>query len=237
MHNAHRIKKVKRKAYEGVSGAKRRQFCDAYRRVLPAIYSNLHKRCIESLKEGEQISCNKGCFYCCYQHVGVTLADGVVIVDYLYSHEGVLGNFLNSYPEWQMAAADISREVDAECNLAVETGNLGASLRHSDDYFDIQVRCPFLLGSNCSIYEVRPLNCAAHYSTSPCEWCAKGSPEKPVLREMLLDESDMIKLMALPNITPGLFLHRTTLPILVYELLVDGLPAFLRESGADIAFM
>jgi len=242
MHKTHRIKNIRRKAYKGVSGAKRKQFCDEYRRVLPQVYSSFHKRCVETLREGEQISCKNGCFYCCYQHVWVTLGEGIVIVDYLYSHDDVLNNFLNNYPQWQESVGDISRELDAGYNSAIQERDPAAVLRQADNplilsYYDIQVPCPFLFNSSCSIYEVRPLNCAGHYSTSPCEWCSKSSPKKPVLRGIIPDESDMIKLMSLPNITPSLFLHRSTLPIMVYELLVDGLPAFLSKSGINTAFM
>ena len=241
MHKTHQIRNIKRKAYEGVSGAKRKQFCDEYRRVLPQIYSNLHNGFTKTLQEGEQISCKKGCFYCCYQYVGVTLAHGIVIVDYLYSHGGVLDNFLNNYPQWQESAADISREIDGELNLIIQKRSPTAILRHSVDplvsgYFDIQVRCPFLLNSSCSIYEVRPLNCAGHYSTSPCEWCSKSSPKEPTIKEVFPSESDIIKLNSLSNVTPSLF-HQSTMPIMVYELLVNGLPGFLSKSGINTAFM
>lgn len=242
MHKTHQLKNIKRKAYKGVSGARRKQFCDEYRRVLPQIYSNLHNGYIKTLKEGEQISCKKGCFYCCYQHVAVSLAHGIVIVDYLYSHDVVLNNFLNNYPQWKESAGDISRKLDAEFNLAIQERSPTAILRHSNNplsssYFDIQVPCPLLLNSSCSIYEVRPLNCAGHYSTSPCEWCSKSSPKEPRIEEVLPGESDMIKFISLPNVTPNLFLHQSTIPIMVYELLVDGLPAFLSKSGMNSVFM
>lgn len=242
MHKTHQMKNIERKAYKGASGARRKQFCDEYRRVLPQIYSNLYNGYIKTLKEGEQISCKKGCFHCCYQHVSVNLAHGILLVDYLYSHDVVLNNFLNNYSQWKESAGDISHELDAEFNLAIQERNLTAILRHynnplSSSYFDIQVPCPFLLNSCCSIYKVRPLNCAGHYSTSPCEWCSKSSPKEPKIREVLPAESDMIKFISLPNVTPNLFLHQSTMPIMVYELLVDGLPAFLSKFGIGSVFM
>ncbi len=242
MHKAHQIKNIKKKAYIGPSGVKRKQFCEKYLRVLPQIYSNLHNGQIKTLREGEQISCKKECFHCCYQHVAVPLAHGLSIVDYLYSHDVALNNFLNNYPQWEEAAGDTSRELDTGFNLAIQERDPAAILRHannplSSSYFDIQVPCPFLLNSCCSIYEVRPMNCAGHYSTSPREWCAKSRSEEPKVREALPSESDMIKLISLPNVTRKLFLHQSTVPIMVYELLVDGLPAFLSKYGVDSVFI
>lgn len=242
MQKTHQMKNIKKKAYKGLSGARRKQFCDEYRRVLPQIYSNLYNGYIKTLKEGEQISCKKGCFHCCYQHVGLFLAHGILIVDYLYSHDVVLNNFLNNYPQWKESAWDISLKLDAELNSAMQERNPAAILRHannplSSSYFDIQVPCPFLLNSCCSIYEVRPLNCAGHYSTSPCEWCSENSPKEPKIEEALPSDSDMIKLFSLPYFTPNLLLHLSTMPIMVYELLVDGLPAFLSKFRLGSVFM
>lgn len=242
MHKARQIKNIRGKAYIGVDGARRKQFCGEYKKMLPQIYSNLYNAYIETLQEGEQISCNKGCFYCCYQHVSVNTAHGILIVDYLYSHDVVLKNFLSNYPQWKESAWNIPHEIDTEFNLAMQERNPTAILRHSNNplsssYFDIQVPCPLLLNSSCSIYEVRPLNCAGHYSTSPCEWCSKSSPKEPRIVEVFPGESDMIKFISLPNVTPNLFLHQSTMPIMVYELLVDGLPAFLSKSGMNSVFM
>ena len=242
MHRSHQIKNTKRKAYRGISGAKRQQFCDGYHRVLPQMYSSLRNGCMKTLKEGEQISCKKGCFYCCYQHVWVTLGEGIAIVDYLYSHDGVLRNFLDNYTQWQESVGDISRELDAGFNSAIQERDSNAILRQADNplvlsYYDMQVPCPFLFSSSCSIYEVRPRNCAGHYSTSPCEWCSKNSPEEPRILDIVPSESDITMFFSLPNFAPNLWLHRSTLPIMVYELLVNGLPAFLSKSGINGGFM
>lgn len=242
MHKTHQIKNTKRKAYKGTGGARRKQFCDEYRRILPQIYSNLRNACTKTLEEGEQISCRKGCCYCCYQHVWVTLGEGIVIVDYLYSHDGVLNSFLDEYPQWREFVGNISRELDAAYNSAIQDHDPDAILRQADNplilsYYDIQVHCPFLVNSSCSIYEVRPWNCAGIYSTSPCEWCSKGSPKQPRIRGLFPSESDMIKFFSLPDATPSLWLHRSTLPMMVYELLVGGLPAFLGKWGINTAFI
>ncbi|MFC2059555.1 hypothetical protein ACFLTZ_00455 [Chloroflexota bacterium] len=108
----------------------------------------------------------------------------MAIVDYLYSHDVILNNFLNNYPQWEESAGDIPRQIDADFNLAMQERNPIAILKHSNhplisNYFDMQVPCPLLTNSHCSIYEVRPLNCAGHYSTSPCEWCSDSSTEEP----------------------------------------------------------
>lgn len=241
MHKGHKIKSIKRKAYAGVKGAKRSQYCYDYQRLLPQLYSGINSRYEETLQEGAQTSCTKGCFYCCYQHIAINLAHGILIVDYLYSHDEILINYINNYSQWNESVGNISQEIDTEFNSAIQAHEPSTILKHPDnplitEYFDAQAPCPFLSNSCCSIYEVRPLCCAGHYSTSPSEWCSKNSTEKPNIMESLPTDFELEKIFTLRNTTPNLILWHIAMPIMVYELLVDGLPAFLDKLGIDDIF-
>lgn len=236
MHKAKQIKTIKKKAYDGLNGAKRKRFCEAYWKALPQIYTNLHNGFSKTLREGENISCKKGCIYCCNQHISTDIGHGLLVVDYLYSHDMVLENFLSNYSKWRESVGDISNTIDTEYNLAARDRNPNAILEQVNSptiskYFDIQAPCPFLHDSKCYIYDVRPLNCAAHFSKSPCDWCSNDSKEEPKISEIMPSYIDLTKLMMLPGVTPNLFLFRFTLPVMVFDVLVDGLPLFLNKSG------
>ncbi len=229
MHKSHQVKNIKRKAYGGVNGAKRKQFCKEYRRALPQIFSNMHNEYRKYIGEQKQISCKKQCAYCCYQHVSIPLAHGIIIVDYIYSHDEILNNFLSVYTQWEESAGNICREIDAQSNSAMQSHDLLALLYRANDplislYYDKQIPCPFLINSVCSIYEVRPINCAGHYSTSPCEWCSKSSKESPDVSESYPSEKDLEILFTLKNVSHNLFLRQETVPIMVHDILTEGLP-------------
>jgi Fe-S-cluster containining protein len=237
-----RIKDVKRKAYLGAAGARRKQFCNEYSRVLRQIHTDILATAKNNLKEGEFISCGKGCSFCCYQHLGVTFAHGLLVVDHLYSHERELEIFLNNFPGWRERVGGISDEIDRDFRLAAQNPDPNELLNVVKSplfqtYHENQVPCPFLHNSVCSIYEVRPSGCVQHISISPADRCAKNSPFKPNTKEIPIKESDNAKLLSLPYGSPILMLSIFTLPTMTYKLLVNGLPHFSIETGTGRIFV
>ena len=60
---------------------------------------------------------------------------------------------------------------------------LAAPVRHSEDRFS-GVPCPFLISDTCSVYEVRPYACRAHFSfDNSAHWC---QPERAYVADMSL---------------------------------------------------
>lgn len=235
-----RIKDVRSKAYKGAVGARRERFCSEYSKALTQIHANIHENAKNSLKE--VISCKQGCSFCCYQHIGVMFAQGLLVVDYLYSHDQALRNFINNYPRWHENVGDISDQIDYAFRLAIRNPDPNELLSVVksplfQNYHDKQVPCPFLQNAKCSIYEVRPACCAQHIATSPNEWCSKSSTFKPITKEIPISGGDTAKLMSLPYVSPSLLLLIFTLPTVTYKLLVNGLPHFLIEMGIEPVFV
>lgn len=233
MRKVHQIQLVKRKAYLGADGARRKKFCDEYQRTLTQIWAKTYNVFVASLAlKGEKISCKKGCTYCCFQHVSVTLAHGIVVVDYLYSNDNVMRQFLSNYEQWQESAESISKEIDVLYRSAINTSQPISSLKasidpFSDRYFDLQIPCPFLVKSACAIYNIRPMSCAAHYSVNPCEWCSQTDPHNSPTYEVMPSSDDLYRLATLAD--PRLSIYQVTLPILIYRLLTEGLSTVLND--------
>jgi len=233
MRKAHQIRLVKRKAYLGADGARRKKFCAEYQRTLTQIWTKTYNVFVSSLAlKGERISCRKGCAYSCFQHVSVTLAHGIVIVDYLYSNDNVMRQFLSNYEKWRESAESICKEMDVLYRLAMNTSQPISSLRASRDplvdrYFGLQIPCPFLVKSACAIYTIRPMCCAAHYSVNACEWCSQTDQHNSPTYEVMPDDGDIYTLATLAD--PRSSIYQVTLPILIYRLLTEGLSTVLND--------
>jgi Fe-S-cluster containining protein len=224
-------------AYKGQVGVQRKVFCSGYitrkRTILDEMTQAQRK---EAQAKGERITCAKGCFSCCLLHVEATIQECEAIVYYLYQNEDALNSFLKNYPRWRnriresgdifKELGELSREIFA---FQFEHGEIGADyvLRKQEAFSQAQARyarqkicCPFLDGNLCSIYAVRPYNCAGFYATTPLEWCNPSNPHEPkVYRsklpgEVILDLAFYHKPLRTPVFT--------FMPLAVYEILSGG---------------
>lgn len=89
-------------------------------------------------------ACRNKCSHCCYQPVFISLPEMLVISE--YTHLPGLG--------------DVS---------IVDVGSIYAT---QSRYLDI--KCPFLIDSRCSIYKVRPLLCRVYFNLSDTPELCKG---------------------------------------------------------------
>jgi Fe-S-cluster containining protein len=85
------------------------------------------------------VACRAGCDHCCYQPVGVTPPEALVIHQHLKSTR---------------SAADLAAVSARVATARARARGLSAAERFSPEH-----PCPFLDGGACSIYEVRPLSC------------------------------------------------------------------------------
>jgi len=229
----HKIKNIKHKAYSGIAGQQRKQYCIEYQRTQTQIINQTYKIFVNALARRDQkITCEKGCCYCCFQHVWVTLGGGVAIVDYLYNNDKVMNQFLENYKKWKIRAMDISRELDSASMLALKEDDMITFLKKStgnlsSEYLNLQIPCPFLVDSTCSIYSIRPLCCASHYSTHPPEWCSPTNPNQPRLSEFMPGGEDLYKLAELAE--PRLTLYQVTMPSLVNNLLTEDISNVIKN--------
>lgn len=100
-----------------------------------------------------KVSCKSGCSACCRRYVPITLAEAIVIVD-----------FLKATKKWDRVASAATKLRDA-C-----AGTKPLS------WFKIGLVCPVLNQDNmCDAYQVRPVACSAHFVTSAPETCSPSS--------------------------------------------------------------
>jgi len=228
-----RIRRTEDKEKKGSRGAWRTEFCRKYFSLLTKCEEKSLQTLVESLTaKGETITCRKGCTYCCYHYVTVSLAQGIVIVDYLYKRKDLLKRFLDNYEQWHEKAKSIADRLDhirtQSLSSPVPVGQVIAETRPlSSRYFGASIACPFLADDQCTIYPVRPPSCSSHHAVSPPEWCAPSSEEQPEIRRSMPDDADVIKLVQLADTRLSLF--ELSLPTMVYRLLTEGSAAIMTD--------
>jgi hypothetical protein len=95
------IKEIEKQAHHGGYGLWRKSFCREYLKLQK-------EACVEAREEllsyldsiGQHITCRMGCAHCCSQYISISVSNGIVIVDYLYSNPRVLEKFLRNYEKW-----------------------------------------------------------------------------------------------------------------------------------------
>jgi Fe-S-cluster containining protein len=227
------------KEKEGSYGSWRKKFCRDYAAQLDACRRNTSRSLEVAVSaEGRQISCAKGCTYCCHHYVSVSLAQGLVIVAHLYRNRDVLQQFLDRYEAWRAQAGDVADEIDGIRNRALASSTPIAHVIEdtrplSNRYFAATIRCPFLVDGLCSIYSVRPLACSGHHAVSPPEWCAPDSPHHPEIRRMTPCDRDLLGMMRIAD--PWLTLFELALPTMAYRLLTEGSLALTSVMRAELS--
>ncbi|MEQ6351066.1 YkgJ family cysteine cluster protein [Ralstonia pseudosolanacearum] len=91
------------------------------------------------------VACQEGCSYCCYYRVEVTAAEALALAE----HVAVLP------PEAKMRTATRLRETASQVSTLTR-----------EQYEATNIRCAFLEGDRCSVYELRPVACRGHHSLS-----------------------------------------------------------------------
>jgi Fe-S-cluster containining protein len=120
-------------------------------------------------RDGQRVSCAKGCGACCRQMVPVSPVEA-----------RELARMVAAMPP-ERAAAVRQRFVDAR--QRIEAASLGPARGHPDGgkaayrayslaYFSQGVPCPFLEDESCSIHPERPLVCREYLVTSTPDACA-----------------------------------------------------------------
>ncbi len=134
-------------------------------------------------RDGEIITCHKGCAYCCSVYIEATLKECEAIVYHLYQNEKALASFLRQYPGWRRRTRQLADQCAEAIRQVRKPGQNGAVHRDLADallFYKLQnIACPFLNEGSCSIYSARPFTCAAHFATTPPEWCIPLDPRQP----------------------------------------------------------
>lgn len=231
-----RIRRAEDREKKGRHGLWRKRFCRQYFSLLIKTRQNTYHSLVESLSsKGQDISCRKGCTYCCYHYVTVSLAHGIVIVDYLYKRKELLKQFLDNYEEWRKQGESISDDIDRIRNQALSSSIpidrvITETRPLSTRYLETNIRCPFLVDNKCSIYQVRPLSCSGHHSVSPPDWCAPASQQQPVIHHEMPDDEDLIEIVQLTD--PRQALYELALPTMINTLLTGGSSAMMTKISS-----
>jgi Fe-S-cluster containining protein len=228
-----RIRRTEDREKKGSHGAWRKEFCRKYHGLIVKARQNSFDSMLESLSaEGKTISCRATCSHCCYHYVAVSLAQGILIVDYLYKRKALLKQFVDNYETWHRDGESISHDIDRIRIQALSSSIpmhqvLSDTRPLSNRYLETNTPCPFLVDEKCSIYEVRPMACSGHHSVSPPDWCAPASQQKPVIQHSMPDDEAFIEMIQLTG--SQLTLYELTLPTMVYRLLNEGSSAMMTE--------
>jgi len=227
------IKKIEKREKKGSHGVWRKEFCSKYFEVLTRIQNNTHNSLVETLTpKGETITCRRGCTYCCFHYVTVSLAHGIVIVDYLYKRKELLRQFVDHHEKWHGKGYSISDSIDRTRIQALSSSMpidrvITDTRPLSERYLDMNIQCPFLVDNRCFIYDVRPLSCSGHFSVSPPDWCDPVSGQKPVLHNLVPNDEDLTDIIRLAD--PRLVLYELTLPTMIHKLLTEGSSSIMTE--------
>jgi len=227
-----RIKGVQRKARQGESGERRKEYTRRYRQVLEHIFEEIRQEIrpyIDSPQEG--ISCRKGCTHCCEHFVSVSVSHALLIADYLYASNKAMSAFLRGYSRWICAIEDNPQASAVFSSLEEHTTSAAIVNPYSQEllsaYHAFAVPCPFLDADQCSIYPVRPVCCAAYFAVSPPDYCRADSDTLATIFEVAPSQANLRRMAELTD--PRLSLHQEPLPKLVYKLLTQGLPDVVLE--------
>jgi Fe-S-cluster containining protein len=117
---------------------------------------------------GGNLSCGKGCGVCCSQLVPLAAPEAFFLAEYVQSlpparRKGIAERF-----------ATVRRAVEG-AGLVEQLKKLEDTLEHralAQDYWRLQVPCPFLEDNSCSIHPLRPFSCREYNVTSPPALCA-----------------------------------------------------------------
>lgn len=225
-------------AYKSRIGRLRERFCLEQIKYTKAYHRKCHLEQIEYARaRGETISCQKGCSFCCYFYIEVTIQECEAIVYYLYHNEKALNTFLGNYPLWRdklrqngdlfLKCKQISSEMlysghSDEREQAFEEATKG--------YRRQNISCPFLDNNQCSIYEIRPYPCVGIFVTTPPELCNPINPDDhkcnlTIADEVIDDLSFYDKLLSQPILM--------FMPVAVYEILKNSFSYLSRFPGLE----
>jgi len=117
---------------------------------------------------GARLSCGKGCGVCCCQFVPLAAPEAFFLFEHVQS--------LPAERRATIAARSARiREAMERAGLIERLEKLEATLEHralAQDYWRLQMPCPFLEENSCSIHPLRPFACREYNVTSPPALCA-----------------------------------------------------------------
>lgn len=226
-----------RLTYDGKIGRMREDFCADFIKRKQEIFPEITKAQAEAVMlTGESITCGKGCWFCCTQYVDASIQESEAIVYYLSRNGKALQSFLQDYPEWRERVRDagdsfekiIHRWEKGPDGKWRDRKSVQGGLAAMYAYATANIPCPFLADGICSIYYVRPYNCAGCYATTPAELCqplnrSKAKIHTSVPPRIVDDTAFYFENLAQPV--------QSLMPVTVHKILTRGLEAVRELTG------
>jgi len=222
-------------AYKGDIGRRRQDFCVDYIEKKKGIIKEMQDDQVQAAeKDGETITCPKGCAYCCLLYMQASIQECEAIVYYLYQNESALNIFLGNYKRWRKKLrenGDIFRDC-AQAWMKKSAAGAGeeemqAFIKETKRYQGQDTHCPFLHNNLCLIYEVRPFTCVGTVASTPPEWCNPSNPNEPNIywsrTPAVIDKSFYYK--EIKDVVLAF------MPIMVYGILEDGYRTLSIATG------
>ena len=223
-------------AYAGRVGKERERWCKDYITLKTKQLGNIETDQVRHASEiNKQISCSKGCSYCCSQHIGVSLQDGDAIVYWLHLHQDIRDGFMDRYPAWRESLRRheaVYQQVNEAVAASIVNPNDPSTIKEltqkAKSYQELNVLCPFLDQEICSIYPVRPFVCATYVVVSPPDQCKASSIKAP----------EQLSSVCQPTAPPYFYgsedaLILSSLPLLLYEIIKVGFIYLNDIPGLD----
>jgi Fe-S-cluster containining protein len=128
-----------------------------------------------AMKQGEKVSCTKGCGACCRQLVPIAQPEARHIADVIKDmseprRSTIQARFAEARKHLQESGL-LKRMLERNEWQEGESRSLGMQ------YFNLGIPCPFLEEESCSIYHDRPIACREYLVTSPAKNCSQPRPE------------------------------------------------------------
>lgn len=148
----------------------------------------------------DKVSCKSGCTSCCSRMLTISIAEALILYDYLVETK--------KWPE-------VKSRAEAQFVLAQEVNPLS--------WFKMNIKCPILdlASSQCLAYPVRPPKCSSHLVTSPPEGCDPWSLKQ--VRYEKIETDDILEEFKkeLENGVPAHGILLMTVPIPVAVLVAE----------------
>lgn len=122
-------------------------------------------------KIGREVSCRKGCGACCRQLVPVSPPEAAMIAEMVETMaEPDRSRYMERFAkiEETLAETELKEKIDHLMDPELTKDD---HAKIADEYFRLQIPCPFLEEESCSIYENRPSICREYLVSSPPEMC------------------------------------------------------------------
>ncbi len=135
-------------------------------------YQRFDKIIAKSIDESPtKPACKAGCFYCCYYKVEVKAHEMLLI------HEHMQKNIATDLREQILASAKANAEL--------------ISTLTPKEHLSTNIKCPFLISNQCSVYEVRPFRCRSFHAVQvdACEASYANPSDFSIATELIEEVS------------------------------------------------